>query len=69
MDQSAAWAEALAENATDVWKAMIGVWEGVLTAVGIPKQEAPRLRYSKNRFITIHALTCTSCCVIADNSK
>jgi hypothetical protein len=35
--RTGAWAEALAENAAGVWEAMIGVWEGVLTARGIPK--------------------------------
>lgn len=41
---SASWAEALAENAVGVWETMIGVWEGVLTAEGIPKEEAEQNR-------------------------
>jgi hypothetical protein len=43
---SGAWADALAENAAGVWEAMIGVWEGLLTAEGIPIQEAVQRRVS-----------------------
>jgi hypothetical protein len=33
----AAWADALAEDAKEVWTTMIGVSEGILTEEGIPK--------------------------------
>jgi hypothetical protein len=36
----AAWADALAEDAKEVWATMIGVSEGVLTEEGIPRLEA-----------------------------
>jgi hypothetical protein len=33
----AAWADAMAEDAKEVWATMIGVSEGLLTEEGIPK--------------------------------
>ena len=42
----AAWASALAEDATGVWDHMIGFSEGILTEDGIPKAEAECSRAS-----------------------